>query len=330
MASEAGSGSTSPEDPQTHGQTGEPGQQPDHLEIDEIDEIDNWDGDSALGGSDSSTQSVSSSIYDHVVENGRTYHRFKEGKYLLPNDELYTAVLNGKLFLSPVGGDGLRNILDVGTGTGIWAIEVGIEHPNAHVTGIDLSPIQPIYAPPNVTFEICDAEDEWNFRQPFDFIHMREMVTCFKNPPAVFASAYRSLAPGGYIELCDPILPFHFLTPPPEGCALRAWCDELMEAARLVGRDWGVATRYAQMLADAGFVGVTERREAIALSPWVKGAHNKQLSMLLQHDVLNMLEAVCMALFTRVLGWDAQRVLDCLELVKRDVQNTKIHAYSEG
>ncbi len=32
--------------------------------------------------------SVASSIYDHVVENGRTYHRYKEGKYMLPNDEV--------------------------------------------------------------------------------------------------------------------------------------------------------------------------------------------------------------------------------------------------
>ncbi|KAJ8123587.1 hypothetical protein O1611_g9552 [Lasiodiplodia mahajangana] len=155
MASAANSGGTGPGNPQAHGhQTGELGQQqPDHLEIDEIDELDHQLTPSVAVSQFSSTQSVSSSIYDHVVENGRTYHRFKEGKYLLPNDEreqkrldfqhqLYTALLNGKLFLSPVG-DRLRNVLDVGTGTGIWAIEVGIEHPNAHIIGIDLSPIQP-------------------------------------------------------------------------------------------------------------------------------------------------------------------------------------------
>ncbi|KAI0458100.1 S-adenosyl-L-methionine-dependent methyltransferase [Xylaria acuta] len=334
---------TDSENPQTHGE-GEAGGQLDQLEVDEVDDVDNttWDGDSALGGMSlfSSTQSLNSSIYDHVVENGRTYHRFKEGKYLLPNDEkeqnrldyqhqLYTAVLNGKLYISPVG-DHLKNVLDVGTGTGIWALEVGLEHPGAHVIGIDLSPIQPSYAPPNVTFEICDAEDEWSFRQPFDLIHMRAMVTCFKNPRAVLAEAYRSLAPGGFIELRDPILPFQFLTPPPEDCALQLWCDRLMEAARLAGRNWDVATQYAQMLGELGFVNVTERREAIALNPWVKGQHNKQLSLLLQHDVLNMLEPMSMALFTRVLGWEAKRVTDCLELVKRDVQNTKVHAYSEG
>jgi predicted transcriptional regulator len=158
------------------------------------------------------------------------------------------------------------------------------------------------------------------------------MVICFKNPRAVFAEAYRSLVPGGFIELRDPILPFQFMTPAPaeEGCALREWCDKLMEAARLAGRDWGVATRYSQMLSELGFVNVTERREAIALSPWVKGKQNKHLSLLLQHDILEMLEPMSMALFTRVLGWEPQKVSDFLELVKKDVQNTNIHAYSEG
>ncbi|KAF2966902.1 hypothetical protein GQX73_g6649 [Xylaria multiplex] len=276
--------------------------------------------------------SIQGNLYDgvHMDMRGNLLKAMmREQKRLDYQHQIYTAVLNGKLYTSPIG-DRLRNVLDVGTGTGIWAIEIGLEHPGAHITGIDLSPIQPSYAPPNVTFEICDAEDEWSFRQSFDLVHMRAMVTCFKNPRAVFEEAYRSLAPGGYIELRDPILPFQFLTPPPEGCALQEWGVKLMEAAALSGRDWGVATRYTQMLGDIGFINVTERREAIALSPWVKGKHNKELSLLLQQDILNMLEPMSMALFTRVLGWEARRVSDCLELVKRDVQNTKIHAFSEG
>jgi hypothetical protein len=52
-------------------------------------EIDFSDSDSAIGGSlNSSTYSTSSSVYKFVEENGRTYHRFKEGKYYLPNDEV--------------------------------------------------------------------------------------------------------------------------------------------------------------------------------------------------------------------------------------------------
>ena len=52
-------------------------------------ETDHSDTDSAIGPSVySSTFSTSSSVYDFVEENGRTYHRFKEGKYHLPNDEV--------------------------------------------------------------------------------------------------------------------------------------------------------------------------------------------------------------------------------------------------
>ncbi|KAE9572614.1 hypothetical protein CGMCC3_g11338 [Colletotrichum fructicola] len=46
------------------------------------------DTDSSLGQDDfSATTSLRSSIIDYRVENGRTYHRYKEGKYFGPNDE---------------------------------------------------------------------------------------------------------------------------------------------------------------------------------------------------------------------------------------------------
>jgi tRNA G46 methylase TrmB len=37
----------------------------------------------------------------------------------------------------------VKHVLDVGTGTGIWAMDFGDEHPESHVVGIDLSPSQP-------------------------------------------------------------------------------------------------------------------------------------------------------------------------------------------
>jgi hypothetical protein len=37
-----------------------------------------------------------------------------------------------------------------------------------------------------------------------------------------------------------------------------------------------------------------------------------------------------MALFTRVLGWEIDRVRELLEKVKQDMMNTKLHAYSTG
>jgi len=132
------------------------------------------DDDSALGDPSiyTTSTSVRSSVYDFVMENGRTYHAYREGKYELPNDEreqdrldlqhhLFLLTLSGDLYNAPIKNlpGGVHNALDIGTGTGIWAIDFATEFPAANVVGTDLSPIQPEFVPPNCHFEVDDAED---------------------------------------------------------------------------------------------------------------------------------------------------------------------------
>ncbi len=75
---------------------------------------------------------------------------------------LYLLAFDGKLSLVPKDGTKqIQRVLDVGTGTGIWAIDYGDEHPEAQVLGVDLSPIQPEFLPPNVTFEVDDMEERY-------------------------------------------------------------------------------------------------------------------------------------------------------------------------
>lgn len=96
------------------------------------------DGDSAIADSAlSSTDSIHSSILNYRRENGRQYHGYKDGKYVFPNDEeendrldlqhhMFLLTFAGKLFTAPIPKDQqLHRVLDVGTGTGIWAIDFG-------------------------------------------------------------------------------------------------------------------------------------------------------------------------------------------------------------
>jgi methylase of polypeptide subunit release factors len=46
---------------------------------------------------------------------------------------VYAMLLGGKLHLAPL--KALQNILDLGTGTGIWAIDFGDQYPSAKVLG---------------------------------------------------------------------------------------------------------------------------------------------------------------------------------------------------
>jgi metalloendopeptidase OMA1, mitochondrial len=50
-----------------------------------------------------------------------------------------------------------RRVLDVGTGTGLWCIQMGDLYPSADILGIDISPIQPREVPLNVRFMVDDA-----------------------------------------------------------------------------------------------------------------------------------------------------------------------------
>jgi len=48
-------------------------------------------------------------------------------------------------------------VVDIGTGSGQWVIEVADQYPSAMVFGTDLSPIQPIMVPENAEFIITDS-----------------------------------------------------------------------------------------------------------------------------------------------------------------------------
>ena len=68
---------------------------------------------------------------------------------------------------------------------------VGDMFPAATVLGIDLSPIQPIWVPPNVNFLIEDVEDEWIHSSDFDFIHLRQMTNLLKSPEKLIHTMFR-------------------------------------------------------------------------------------------------------------------------------------------
>jgi hypothetical protein len=168
---------------------------------------------------DSYRTSLASFILGYRYENGRRYHAYREGEYLLPNDDLeqdrldllhhiFRLVLGGSLYRAPIA-DGRpppERILDVGTSTGIWAIEMADEFPNAIVIGTDLSPIQPGWVPLNCKFYVDDAEAEWNYPtdEHFNFIHARGVWGGIADWARFYSQVYQNLNPGGGLEIVEP------------------------------------------------------------------------------------------------------------------------------
>lgn len=300
-------------------------------------DVDSQDSDSALGQSRvSSTASMRSSLYESVEENGRTYHKYKEGNYYLPNDEfeqsrldlqhhLFLMTLDGRLHLAPVKNP--QSVLDFGTGTGIWAIDYASQNPSSIVIGTDLSPIQPKFIPPNCEFQVSDASESWNFSQEFNFIHGRAMFSCFKDPLSVFKSAYKALAPGGYLEMQDVFFKPHSHDGTTEGTALASWNEILIRGAKQIGMDWHCVPDYAQMMKEVGFKDIVERKYAWPGNTWPKGVKQKTMGVWMNRNALEGLEAVSLAMMTRSLGMPIEEVQKILENVRRDMNDRSIHAF---
>lgn len=53
--------------------------------------------------------------------------------------------------------DGQRRVLDLGSGTGVWCIEMAEMYPHANILGVDIKLQEQSNLPPNCVFEIWDV-----------------------------------------------------------------------------------------------------------------------------------------------------------------------------
>ncbi|EFR01927.1 UMTA [Nannizzia gypsea CBS 118893] len=294
--------------------------------------------DSAFCDQSSTTASLTSSIMRYTYEHGRRYHTYQEGRYLIPNDEkeqehmsiishLFRLILGGRLFLAPIPED-VKHVLDIGTGTGDWAIEMADRYPKALVIGNDLSPIQPGLVPPNVQFEVDDVENDWAHSNPFDYIHCRFMASSIRDWPRLFRQVLENLAPNGYAEFYD----FDFLFRSDDNSLLPTHemyinCSETTSAAEKIGQTACPGPHLARWAREAGFVNITERKMKVPIGPWAKDPKLKEIGAWNQVQSMEGMEGWSMALLTRVNGWSEQRVREHLVRLKKDFLDTKIHAY---
>ncbi|GKU02940.1 unnamed protein product [Fusarium langsethiae] len=308
-----------------------------------LDELDN-DTDSSLGEEVlSSTTSISSSILNYRRENGRTYHAYKDGKYVLPNDEaenerldlqhnLFLLTLDDMLGLAPPNepDSKAKHVLDIGTGTGIWAIDYADEHPEAQVIGVDLSPIQPALTsvPPNLTFMIEDIEDDWNYSHSFDYIHSRFMSSALASWTDFLTKCYNNLAPGGYMEIQEADLNIQSDdgTLKPDNVMLRS-LRLLTEASVKFGRPYQDIPPLADLMTKVGFVDVVVKQFRWPMNGWPEDKKDKLLGEWCYINMASGLEAFTMAPLTRAHGWTPEEVTLFLIDQRKAMADKNTHGY---
>ncbi|KZL85556.1 methyltransferase domain-containing protein, partial [Colletotrichum incanum] len=286
------------------------------------------------------TASLTSSVVDYPTEYGRRYHAYRAGSYLGPNDEsemdrldlnhmLIVKTIGRKLFLAPIPQESTHRILDIGTGTGIWAIEAAELFPNAEILGNDLSAIQPSWVPPNVEFEVDDVESSWVNEQKYDFIFCRYMAGSVVDWPKLISNIYNNLNPGGWVEFQD----YDISSASDDGTLTdnhetSKWGKKLIEACMMVGRDPCPGPKIDGWVKYSGFVDVVHQKFKLLIGPWPKDPHYKDIGMTNLVQLLGGLDAFSLRTFCGILGWTREEVMVMLAHIRKELKSAEFHAHT--
>ncbi|KAJ6032571.1 S-adenosyl-L-methionine-dependent methyltransferase [Penicillium herquei] len=298
---------------------------------------------------DETRDAVASEVTNYKYQNGRCYNIQPDGtedefEQVDMGQHVYGLLYKGKLFQSPT--DSPSRVLDVGAGSGKWALDMGVMYPDASITGVDISDIQPPWTPENVKFDISDVNEEWNFGEKFDLIHVQGMAGMINDWAYLSGQAmkykcsnsllergsqidnsYSTLTPGGYLEIHDFLLDTtsddKTLS---EDSKLNRYNRQLMEGLQKLGKDYCPYGRIQETLERAGFVDIQRKMFYVPTNTWPMDEETSELGKFRNLHYMENIQG-SMVFFTQVISNTVEDAMSFTESVQAEVNNRRIHAY---
>ncbi|RYP88867.1 hypothetical protein DL770_004565 [Monosporascus sp. CRB-9-2] len=217
-----------------------------------------------------------------------------------------TIMLDDKLYAAPIGDN-------PEVGPSRPTLDMADEFPSAEVIGTDISPTQPSWVPPNLSFQIDDAQLDWTFTpESFDFIHIRYMHAAIADWPRLYEQVYQFLKPGGWFQHIEPNIELRCDNPDvkfDDTHVFRQWSKLFYDAGDKIGRTFRFneesMVKYAR---DAGFSEITHKKFTIPHGPWPKDKRLKEMGMYVGMYMNLSLDGFAVYPIGQILGWSLQEV----------------------
>jgi len=312
-------------------------------------------------GEDPSVVSFHSSVDGYLFKtlHGRAFSN-QSDMYLLPADDeehsrldiqhsLLRVFLDGLYTTKEVVEHALRQdqshtpaILDIGTGSGRWAVEMAQRFPYVDVVGLDLVPpalLSTESIPPNCRFEVDDANLSMDhYRNTFDLVHCRSTQVGIVDFESFLYEVARTLRPGGVLLLIaagtrvygEDHQPLPTKAPGEPGFS---WLEYLYTVTVNVylargnesisaGNHWN-----GWLEQNPNYRDLVMQEFFIPLGPWPPNlsARETKASEMMREDIMQFMEAFRVSLLSA--GWEAGEIDRCIQNARQEMRELRVHAY---
>ena len=202
--------------------------------------------------------------------------------------QIWLRTLDGQLFTAPIDLETIItegeafDVLDVGCGSGSWAIDLALRCPHLRILGVDITPpvLPDDLQTSNVTFLKADVEQDWYFatNTKFRYIHGRMLQSGIHDWPALLQKCWEHLAPDGWLELIDVEHPFRCDALPSEASAMPPFVRfgyAAEEAWKSNGLDYRATLKHKERFRALGFQSVSDRTVRWPLGSWEQAENEK-------------------------------------------------------
>jgi hypothetical protein len=129
------------------------------------------------------------------------------------------------------------------------------------------------------------------------------------------------------MEMQDVVFPIRCIDDSMKGTAVERWAKALAASTHNLGKDFERTPLYRKCFIECGFVNVQEKRLAWPIGSWARNQKMKLLGTWCKQNMLEGIQGLSMAVFTRGLGMPAAEVELLLMDVRNDISSGQLHIY---